>query len=351
MSDLTRKWRSEQAHGQTLVYVALAMVALLSFVALAIDGGHIYAERRRMQNAADAGALAGAYEICFGSSARVESTARNYAIDRNGAQTARVNTPEPYQVYVQATETINTFFAGILGLGTVDVNAEATAACGAATSACGLWPIAVRTDRWDELYTAGCDHSFYILADTRGNRDPDCENTHDCDFDDDGVDDLIGEADRNWLDFSDVISPQYPDACVQPGCGANELACLIANGTGSSVTLPVCIPGIHALSASVEDEVRLRINDHIAIPLFASTGCPAGRVCPNGETSYATRFGCIEVRNWEEVIVPRKDGRNPPWVGAAIVAAIACGQCETYCGGTFGGPPHPGGINAVSLIE
>ncbi len=52
--------------GQTLVYVALSLVTLLLFVALAIEAGHLYAERRRMQNAADAGALAGVRESCLG---------------------------------------------------------------------------------------------------------------------------------------------------------------------------------------------------------------------------------------------------------------------------------------------
>ena len=43
--------------GQTLIYVALSMLVLLGFVALAVDVGYLYAERRHMQNAADAGAL------------------------------------------------------------------------------------------------------------------------------------------------------------------------------------------------------------------------------------------------------------------------------------------------------
>ena len=43
--------------GQTLVWVAVGMVVLLGIVALAVDVGHLYAERRHMQNAADAGAL------------------------------------------------------------------------------------------------------------------------------------------------------------------------------------------------------------------------------------------------------------------------------------------------------
>ena len=52
--------------GQTLIYVAISMIVLLGFVALAVDVGYLYAERRHMQNAADAGALEAARALCFG---------------------------------------------------------------------------------------------------------------------------------------------------------------------------------------------------------------------------------------------------------------------------------------------
>ena len=71
--------------GQTIVLVAVFMLALLAILALAIDVGHVYAERRRMQNAADAGALAGAREICFGDQGAAALTAQQYAED-NGAE-------------------------------------------------------------------------------------------------------------------------------------------------------------------------------------------------------------------------------------------------------------------------
>ena len=54
--------------GQTLVIIALFMVAVVGMAALVLDGGHAYAQRRRMQNAADAGALAGARELAGGGS-------------------------------------------------------------------------------------------------------------------------------------------------------------------------------------------------------------------------------------------------------------------------------------------
>lgn len=45
--------------GQALVLMVLAMVVLLGFTALAVDGGMVYSDRRHYQNIADAASLAG----------------------------------------------------------------------------------------------------------------------------------------------------------------------------------------------------------------------------------------------------------------------------------------------------
>jgi len=46
--------------GQAIILIVFAMIGLLAFLALAIDGGNTLTERRRAQNASDSGALAGA---------------------------------------------------------------------------------------------------------------------------------------------------------------------------------------------------------------------------------------------------------------------------------------------------
>ena len=51
--------RSNSERGATLITVALMLVVLLSFLALAVDVGAGYVERRRLQSVADAAALAG----------------------------------------------------------------------------------------------------------------------------------------------------------------------------------------------------------------------------------------------------------------------------------------------------
>ncbi len=52
--------RNSHESGQVLVVLAVALVALLGFTALAIDVGMVYSDRRYDQNVADAAALAGA---------------------------------------------------------------------------------------------------------------------------------------------------------------------------------------------------------------------------------------------------------------------------------------------------
>jgi hypothetical protein len=55
--------RQKSESGQIAVILALAMIGLLAFTALAIDGGNSYLQKRNAQNAADAGAISGTREV------------------------------------------------------------------------------------------------------------------------------------------------------------------------------------------------------------------------------------------------------------------------------------------------
>ncbi|HXF69586.1 MAG TPA: pilus assembly protein TadG-related protein [Thermoflexus sp.] len=66
--------RGIEGRGQALVLLALAFAGMLALLALAIDGGNAYAQRRRAQNAADAAALS--------------ATRRLYEIQRQGGSEA-----------------------------------------------------------------------------------------------------------------------------------------------------------------------------------------------------------------------------------------------------------------------
>src|SRR5690242_14053911 len=56
-------YRPERKRGVIIVLVAICLTALLSIVAIALDGGLLLDQRRRLQSAADAAALAAAVDL------------------------------------------------------------------------------------------------------------------------------------------------------------------------------------------------------------------------------------------------------------------------------------------------
>jgi Flp pilus assembly protein TadG len=56
-------WFQRHKRGQSLVIIALSATVLFGIIALGLDAGRLYFERRDVQNAADAAALAGAQEL------------------------------------------------------------------------------------------------------------------------------------------------------------------------------------------------------------------------------------------------------------------------------------------------
>lgn len=337
--------------GQTLIQVALFMTVLLAFLAIAIDVGNVYQSRRKMQNAADAGALAGSWQICFGDPDDAETAAWDYAVTRNDAEGADVTMPNDWTVTVVATQTTDLFLAEIFGMSSLVVGARAESACGAAMSACGLWPVGFREDRWSALCAVGCDTPFWVWSGDNPNKSPDC-TIYDCDVNDDGVLDVLDIDARAWLDFSEISDPRYPDSCTAPGCGADELTCWLEYDSVSGIVLPSCIAGQNGTIAAAEAPVTLRIGDAVSIPIYDYMGCP-GRACPGGNTYHAIAFGCVTVVGWEQQFeLPRLDGELPPWKGKIIAVEVNCGGCDTYCGSTWtGGEPPPWAVRAVSLIE
>lgn len=125
MKRLVKKFVRKE-DGQTLILIALMMVVLLGFAALVIDVGRLYVAKREMQNAADAGALAGAQDLPDADAAK--GTAVDYAKDKNGADSAVAVTPykgEANKIEVTTTKNVSYTFARILGFTDTDVFARA----------------------------------------------------------------------------------------------------------------------------------------------------------------------------------------------------------------------------------
>src|SRR6188472_2703250 len=63
MSSMTTRTRLRDDRGAIIIHVAFALLALLAFSAFVVDMGVMWVSRRQAQNAADAGALAGAVAL------------------------------------------------------------------------------------------------------------------------------------------------------------------------------------------------------------------------------------------------------------------------------------------------
>jgi len=96
---LVRRFRQED-EGVVAVLVALLMVVLIGFAALVVDAGYLFVDRTQLQKAADAAALAGAYDLWPGDGTH-NSVAGNTATD--AASFAQSNGVNPTQTVASAS--------------------------------------------------------------------------------------------------------------------------------------------------------------------------------------------------------------------------------------------------------
>jgi hypothetical protein len=120
---------SEQ--GQIIILIVVSIALMVALAALVVDGGNLYLNRRAAQTAADAAALAGAYERCAfkGNQTAVENAVYEYAINQNQATAIEEVVIADDRVDVTVSITTPTFFAKIFGKELETVVASAAADC------------------------------------------------------------------------------------------------------------------------------------------------------------------------------------------------------------------------------
>lgn len=133
----TMKDRERAERGATAITVAISLLVLMGFAALAMDGGLGFDDRRGTQNAADNAALAAAWEACNPSipasdpeTAALAVAAEN-GYDDMSADTNVTVTPlsaSEYEVVIQTTNDA-TFARVGTGADTVSVTSRAIANC------------------------------------------------------------------------------------------------------------------------------------------------------------------------------------------------------------------------------
>lgn len=175
-------WHSSE-RGQSLLIISLAMVAFLAIVAVVLDAGNDYVQRRQLQNSMDAAVQAGTLKLAVAGSRNgdVSDAVRSYA-QANGTDPNRVsayyvvqdnsgnnivvrsgtidtfgrNNPTPTTlnvngsnypvigVYAEADRTFNTYFAGVVGFPQLQVKGNSAAYVNkGACTASGLFPLTI----------------------------------------------------------------------------------------------------------------------------------------------------------------------------------------------------------------
>jgi Flp pilus assembly protein TadG len=177
MTNGRRRVRDER--GAILVHVAIAILTLTAFSALAVDYGALWVSRRQAQNSADAAALAGAVSLAFDdpddvARAQASAAAAGVANQVWGAAPSIVPATDVQlvtcppgapglpdtciraDVYRSAgrSNALPTYFAQIFNINSQDIRATATAQVltGNAVTCMKPWAVA---DKWEEHWENG----------------------------------------------------------------------------------------------------------------------------------------------------------------------------------------------------
>ena len=229
--------------GQVLIMVTVCLVGLLAMLALVLDGGNIYLQRRRMQNAADAGAIAGARVLALdGTPAQAYAAAQEYTLQRNGADNCDISI-EGTLVTVVAHKNVKMSFAQIVGINQVQATARASATYKPVAQMGKMAPIAIEDFEYEfeTTYTIWDDNT----------EDPPDPTTGD-----------IAGSMRGWLNLDCV----YPDECGD--AGTSLLADWMLNGYQGKVDKKSWVRGSSGVKTYPVAITQARIGDVLFIAIY-----------------------------------------------------------------------------------
>jgi hypothetical protein len=310
-------------HGQSLVFFVVIAFAILAFIAVIFDGGNAYAMRRTAQNAADAGALAGARTLCLSfdpntgtvNTAAAIAAAKGYAENNNRATlpnvisqtaTASVPTGSVNLVDVDVKIHYNTFFARILGMNQMDAVASAQAGCFPPGGAVGeaVIPMAWKCPKWNTINgQTWCDteevfndldnkcvvgedymYVFFDLEDSTGNIKNAASDVYwctqwsgtmpigatplNCDANGDGQEDIYPIT---------TLNPDHEWTWVNTdggSCGASEEKYIIEHGLTNPMYVHTWYPGCSGDKTAVYLSIdNFHIGDIVILPVYDKQ-CP-----------------------------------------------------------------------------
>lgn len=153
MAKLGKIWKGLQGQeeGVALVYLALAGMLLISLAALALDGSNLYAQRRRMQTAADAAALAGVRSMALNQDGAqvqhdLKSLARSNGAGQRTNDVQAATGSDNNSLSVTTRTTVPSYFARLFNFNEFEVGATAKAEYAPVKQIGNLFPLSVNCD-------------------------------------------------------------------------------------------------------------------------------------------------------------------------------------------------------------
>lgn len=248
--------------GATTVIVAILLVVLLGFAALAVDVGALYAEKAQLQNGADSSALAIAGNCAAGNCGNVNATASQLAngnANDGSSGVSSITFPKATTVRVETNSrdagtganSFSLFFARVLGINSADVRATAEASWGAPSTATSL-PWTMSECVFEKYLTP----SQLAQLQSTGNFTGDPVPTH-------------------ILLRYDTKAPAYPGCAAQNGYEPGGFGWLITNsGCSTNIDISAQVtgqPGNHFPNDPACNSVLSTIMDKpVLVPLFSS---------------------------------------------------------------------------------
>ena len=241
--------RLRDERGATAVMVAVLMVPLIGFLAIALDVGALYAERGQLQNGADAAALAIAQNCaedgnCATPTAQAAQAAQAAAFANANANdgAANVLTPTITQTATSGTVIVNSStrvagsnataishpFARMIGADSTTVGAEATAEWGSPRAAPTILPIAISYCEFRPALDGRLQLIRYDQNITCASRDG-----HPIPGGFGWLERMDGEC-GSFIDLADASMPSEPGNSYPSACDA-----VMANMKGRTVLIPI----------------------------------------------------------------------------------------------------------------
>ncbi len=161
-SRLRRRLHGER--GATAVVFALLLVPVLGFAAVAVDIGALYAEKARLQVAADAAAIAVAQDCSRGNCGDMLATAQTLitANDTEGTAAQPVLSSDPLSVSVTGGVPVEHWFAPVIGHDSTRVAATATVGWGSPSRGTAVLPVTFSWCEFEQMTGGGVPSSEVV---------------------------------------------------------------------------------------------------------------------------------------------------------------------------------------------